>query len=244
MAEVVVTTCSAPGCSESGTNKCSSCKITLYCCVACQTIDWPSHKDECQGHLLKMGQKHREKAREFQLEQNWPQSLRSSDLALIQLKKLKACPLEVILIMDGVMALRFNALNFLNRTKESMECAQERYSLWAAGHIRHAGMLNAAFGLMDGLIHNQEYEQAHLIAHTANEMIINDTDNIIPEDRRQYFLAKGAKYLAQAIFMMAMSGGIAPEAKEKVGEEAIPLARKALEIAKKIDTQLYGTESC
>ena len=231
-----VATCSAPGCSEPGTNKCSSCKITLYCCVACQTIDWPSHKEECQGHLLKLGKKHLEKANGFEREHNFVQSLRSSELALIQLKKLHPSQLEV---MDNAMTLKYNALNFLNRKKESLECAQERYSLWVAGYMRHAGMLNAAFGLIESLLHNKEFDQAHLIAHTANEMIINDTDNIIPEDRRQRFLANGSQYLARAIFFLAKSGGIAPEAKKKAGEEAIALARKALEI----DTRVYGAES-
>ena len=38
---------------------------------------------------------------------------------------------------------------------------------------------------------------------------------------------------------MAKAGGIPPEAKQKAGEEAIELARKALEL----HTQLHGTES-
>ena len=70
-------------------------------------------------------------------------------------------------------------------------------------------------------------------------MIINDTDNIIPEGKRPFFLADGAQYLARATHKLANSGGIPPEAKQKSGEEAIALARKALEI----HTQLYGAES-
>ena len=234
-----VATCSAPGCSEPGTNKCSSCKITPYCSVACQTVHWAHHKEECQGRLRKLGEAHLLKARGFDRAQNWTQSLRFSDLALTMLKKLKARPLEVILIIDDAMRIKYNALNHMGRKTEALECAKERYSLWAAGYMRHPGMLNAAFPLIDGLIRNEDYEQAHLIASTAYEMIINDTDNIIPENQRQYFLARGSRYLAVATLVLAESGGIPPEEKQKAGEEAIALARKSLEI----DTQLHGAES-
>ena len=108
--------------------------------------------------------------------------------------------------------------------------------MWAAGYMRHYGMLNAAGPLIDALLSNGEYEQAALIARTAYEMIINDTDNIIPEDKRQEFIAGGARHLAQATLGLAQCGGIAPDQKEKAGEEAIALARKALEI----DTQLHS----
>ena len=241
MAEVVtvIATCSAPGCSEPGTNKCSACKITPYCSVACQTIDWSQHKEECQGHLRKLGMNHLEKAMGFDRERNWVQSLRFSELALTKLKKLHPRPFEVINIIDGALTFKFNALNFTNQEKQALECAQERYSLWAAGYMRHPGMLEAAFPLIEGLLHNHEYEQAALIANTAHEMIINDTDNIIPEEHRPCFLADGAQYLARATHKLANSGGIPPEAKQKSGEEAIALARKALEI----HTQLYGAES-
>ena len=232
-------TCSAPGCSEPGTNKCGSCKITLYCCVACQTIDWPSHKEECQGHLRKLGEANIQKARGFEAEHNWIQSLRFSELALTKLDKLKDRTLDVIKIIDEAMTIKYNALNFTNQKKEALECAKKRYSMWAAGYMRNPGMYRAAFPLIEGLLFNNEYEQASKIAHTAYEMIMNDTDGIIPADQRQQLIAHGSSLLSQATQQMAESGGIPPEEMQKVGEEAIALARKALEI----DTQLYGAES-
>ena len=231
-------TCSAPGCSELGTHKCSSCKITPYCSVACQTIDWLHHKEECHGRLRKIGEAHLLKAEGFDRELNWPQSLRFSESALTCLKKLNARPLEVIMVIDDAMRIKFNALNFLGQHAESLECAKERYGLWAAGYMRHYGMLRAAFPLIESLIHNGEHEQAALIARTAYEMVINDVDNIIPEGKRQEFLAHGSRLLAEATYRLARSGGIPPDETQKAGEEAISLARKALEI----DIQLHGAE--
>ena len=69
-------------------------------------------------------------------------------------------------------------------------------------------------------------------------MIAEMTDNFIPANLRPQFLADVSYYLAQAIFRLAKAGGIPPEGKQKAGEEAIGLARKALELR----TQLYGTE--
>ena len=236
---MIEATCSAPGCSKPGTHKCSSCKITPYCCVACQTIDWLHHKEECQGRLRKMGEAHLEKARGFEEEYNWAQSFRFSESALKRLKKLNPRSLEVIIIIDCAMASKYNALSYMDQNKDALECAKERYSLWAAGNMRHHGMLNAAFPLIDGLMRNEEYEQAELIARTAYEMIINDTDNIIPEGKRQHFLADGSLFLARATYRLAGSGYIAPEAKQKAGGKAIALAREALEI----HIQLHGTET-
>ena len=105
--------------------------------------------------------------------------------------------------------------------------------------MRHHRMLFAAFPLIESLLHNDEFVQAELIARTAYEMITARYDNIIPEDQRQRFLADGSRLLADAIYRLAESGGIAPEAKEKAGEKAIALARKALEIR----SQLHGIES-
>ena len=167
MAEVVEATCSAPGCSEPGTNKCSACKITPYCGVACQTIDWSQHKEECQGYLRKLGMNHLEKANGFDRDRNFVQSFRSTELVLTKLKKLHPHPLEVIVLIDEAMRIKHNALNLTNQKKESLECAQERYSLWAAGYMRNLGMLNSAFALIESLLHNAEYEQAALIAATA-----------------------------------------------------------------------------
>ena len=197
------------------------------------------HKEECQGRLRKLGEAHLQKAKGFHRERNLSQSLHFSELALTMLKKLKARPLEVIELMDDAMTTKNNALSFMGQKEEALECAKERYSLWAAGYMRHHGMLNAAFPLIGSLILNKEFDQAHLIANTAYEMIINDTDNIIPDEKRQYFLAQGSRLLGRATFQLAKSGGIPSEEKQKAGEEAIALIRKALEI----DTQLYGAES-
>ena len=63
MAEVAeVKPCSNPGCDQPGTNQCSACKTTVYCCVICQTADWPKHKEECDGHLRQMGKANLAKA--------------------------------------------------------------------------------------------------------------------------------------------------------------------------------------
>ena len=70
-------------------------------------------------------------------------------------------------------------------------------------------------------------------------MIVNDADGIIPSDQRESLLARGSLWLAIATHKLAQAGGIPLEEKQKAGEEAIALARKALEI----HTLLYGTES-
>ena len=186
--------------------------------------------------MRKVAITHLRKADVFWKEQNYVQLLRFSELAEKALNKLKARPLEVITIIDEAMRMQLNSLNFMGRHKESLECAKRRYSLWAAGYMRNAGMLDAAFPLIEGLIQNNEYEEAALISRTAHEMIINDTDNIIPEGQRQQFLADGSKFLALTTYWLAVSGGISPEDKQKAGKEAIALARKALEIR----IQLHG----
>ena len=186
-----------------------------------------------------MGEAHLQKAEGFQLEHNWTQSLRFSESALKSLMKLTGRSLEVIEFIDNAMSFKYNALNFMGQNKEALECAKERYSLWAAGHMRHYRMLYAAFPLIDGLMHNEEYEQAELIARTAYEMITARYDNIVPEDQRQRFLADGSRLFADATRRLAETGGIAPEEKKKTGEKAIALASKALEI----HTQLHGAVS-
>ena len=102
-----------------------------------------------------------------------------------------------------------------------------------------SGFIKAAFSLIQSCIHNNEYEDAALYAHTAHEMVVNDADGIIPSDQRESLLADGSYWLSRATRSLAEAGGIPPEEKQKAGEEAIALARKALEI----NTQLHGTES-
>ena len=52
------------------------------------------HKEECPGHLRKMGMAHLEKATGFDREQNWMQSLRYAELALAKLKQFKRIGLK------------------------------------------------------------------------------------------------------------------------------------------------------
>ena len=186
-----------------------------------------------------MGMAHLEKAKEFHGERNWAQSLRYGDLALTKLKQLKDRRLETVKIIDLAFVFKFHALQLLDRQNEALECAKERYTLWAMNHMRNPRMFNAAFNLIQSCIHNNEYEDASLYAHTAHEMVVNDADGIIPSDQRESLLADGSYWLSQATLRLAQAGGIPLEEKQKAGEEAIALARKALEI----HTQLHGTES-
>ena len=238
-ASTVMATCSNPGCDQPGTKQCSACKTTPYCGPICQTADWVHHKEECPGHLRKMGMAHLEKAQGFHRERNWMQTLRYAELALTKLKQLKDRRLEIVKILDDAFSCKFYSLQLLDRQNEALECAKERYTLWAMNYMRNPRMFNAAFALIQSCIHNQVYEDAALYAHTAHEMIVKDTDGIIPSDQRESLLALGSYWLSQATLSLAQAGGIPLEEMQKAGEEAIALARKALEI----HTQLHGTES-
>ena len=238
-ASTVMATCSNPGCDQPGTKQCSACKTTPYCGPICQTADWTHHKEECPGHLRKMGIAHLEKATGFHQERNWVQSLRYAELALTKLKQLKDRRLETVKSIDDAFTCKINALQLLDRQNEALECAKERYTLWAMNHMRNPRMFKAAFGLIQSCLHNKAYEDARLYAHTAHEMIVNDNDGIIPSDQLESLLADGSYWLSRATFFLAQAGGIPLEEKQKAGEEAIALARKALEI----HTQLHGAES-
>ena len=240
MAEVdEVKLCSNPGCDQPGINQCSACKTTVYCCVICQTADWVHHKEECQGHLCKVGKALLAKAKGFAQQRNWMQTLRFGELAATKLKQLKDRRLETVEAIDDALGCKFNALNFMDRHREAMECIKECYTLWAMNHMRNPGSMRAALGLIECCLHNQEYEDAENYARHAMFMINDMADNFIPSDERPWFLAEGSYYLAQALFRLAETGGIPPEEKQKAGVEAIALARQALEIR----TQLHGTES-
>ena len=234
-------TCSNPGCDQPGTNKCSACKTTLYCGPICQTTDWPGHKEECPGHLRKVGMAHFEKAKRFDRENNFAQSLRYSELALTKLKQLKDRSLAVIKILDAALNMKFNALNFISVaiSKESLEIATERYNMWATNFMRNPGMIWSAFPLIESLLRNNELVQAHLIASTVYEMTMHPTNHDIPENDQQPYLAIASRLLARATTQLVQSGGIPPEEKQKAGKEAIALARKSFEI----DIQLHGTDS-
>ena len=240
MAEVTeVKPCSNPGCDQPGTKSCSACKTTFYCSVICQTANWTKHKEECDGHLRKVGMTNLVKAVGFDRENNWVQLLRYADLAATKLKQLKDRRLETVQAINDALTYKYDALNFMDRNRESKECAEERYTLWAMNQMRNPGSINAAFGLIESCIHNDEYEDAEHYARHAMFMINDMTDNFIPSDKRSTFLADGSYYLARAIYWLAVDGGIPPDEKRKAGEEAITLARQALEI----HTQLFGPES-
>ena len=239
MAEVdVVKSCSNPGCDHPGTSSCSACKTTVYCCVVCQTAVWPRHKEECPGHLRKVGKANLAKAKGFH-GSNWMQTLRYAELAATKLKQLKDRRLETVQAIDDALMIKFDALQFLGRNREAMECIKECYTLWAMNQMRNPGSIRAGLSLIESCLHNKQYEDAEHYARHAMFMINDMADNFIPSDQRPWLLARGSRHLARAIYRLAEAGGIPPEGKQKAGEEAIALARQALEI----HTRLHGTES-
>ena len=228
-------TCSNPGCDQPGTNKCSACKTTPYCGPICQTADWAHHKEECPGHLRKIGMTNLEKAERFEQEQNWPQTLRHADLAATKLKQMKDRPVEDI---DNALRMKYNALLFMARHKEALECAKEWYCLWPTKHT-HPHAIRASFALIESCMLNNEFFDAALYARTLWETITLSQDSHIPDDRREEFTARGALELSRAIWQLAEYGDMPPEEQREAGVEAIMLARRALEI----NTQVYGAES-
>ena len=241
MAEAVadMKTCSNPGCDRPGTSSCGACKATPYCGPVCQTANWTHHKEECQGHLRKVGKAYLEKAKGFNGEQNWEQTLRYGELAATKLKQVKDRRLETVEDINDALTCKFNALNFMGQHREAMKCGEERYTLWAMNHLRHPGSMRAALALIQCCLHNEEYEDAEHYARHAYFMIAEMTDNFIPADQQPRFLADVSYWLAVAIYGLAHAGGIPQQETQKAGEEAIASARKALEIY----TRLYGTES-
>ena len=240
MAEVAkVATCSNPGCDQPGTSSCSACKATSYCCVTCQTADWPHHREECPGHLRKMGKANLAKAQSFEHERDFVQTLRFADIAATKLKQLKDRSLGTVELINDAMVCKFNALGYMGRYKEAMACAEENYTLWAMNQMRNPGSIDAALALIQSCLHNNEYERAEHYARHAMFMINEMTDNFIPADELPSFLARASRLLARSIYRLAESGGIPPAEKQKAGEEAVTLARQAL----KLDTQLFGKDS-
>ena len=231
--------CSNPGCDQPGTSKCSACKTTPYCGPICQTAHWTKHKEECEGHLLKVGNAHLDKAKGFHDAENWVQTLRYCDLALAKLYDMKLHRIEAI---SQALTFKCDALISLSRHPEALKCAKDRYNVWAL--VRgpaHPSTIAAAFYLIDCLLHNKEYEDAELYARTIWEIIHtnNHRDNDIPGENRARYVARAADLLAKAIFRWAESGGIPPEEKQQAGEESIARARQSLEI----HIQLFGAES-
>ena len=230
-AEVAI--CARPGCDQPGPSPCASCRLVKYCCRTCQVEDWPRHKEvDCQGHMRKVGMAHLQKAKGFDRDRNFVQELRYSELALVKLKQLNDRPIEA---MDDALTYKFNALNVMGRDREALECAKECYCLYLTKHT-HPPAIDASFCLIESCIHNEEYEDAELYARTTWETITLSRDSHIPDDARQWFTARGAYYLASAMYQLAKNGDIPPEANQVAGQEAIALARRALEI----HTQLHG----
>ena len=239
MAEVEVKPCSNPGCDQPSSSSCSACKTTFYCSVSCQTADWPRHKEECDGHLRKVGKANLAKAKGFNVGNNWVQTLRYAELAATKLKQLKDRRLETVELIDEALGYKFNAFTFTERHKEALECVKECYTMWAMNHMRNPGSIKAALALIQSCMHNREFEDAEHYARHAMFMINDMTDNFIPSDQRPQFLADASYWLARAILHLARNVGIPPAEKQKAGEEAIALAREAL----KLHTQMHGTES-
>ena len=228
MAEVAeVKPCSNPDCDQPGTKSCSACKTTFYCCVTCQTADWTNHKEECSGHLRKVGKAHLAKAKGFH-ESNWAQALRYGELAAAKLKQLKDRRLETVQLIGEALMCKFDALNFMDRQREAMECIKECYTLWAMNQIRNPGSIHAALGFIQSCLHNREFEDAEHYARHAMFMINEMTDNFIPSEQQLQFLADGSYFLSVAIFHWAKAGGIPLEEMQKAGEEAIVLVCKAM----------------
>ena len=140
--------CANPGCDQPGTKSCSACKTTVYCCVICQTADWNHHKEECSGNLLKVGMAHLAKAKGFHQQQNWVQTLRYGELAATKLKQLKDRRLETVQLINDALISQYNALQFMVRDREALECIKECYTLWAMNHLRNPGSMNAALLLI------------------------------------------------------------------------------------------------
>ena len=198
MAEMEEKRCSNLGCDQPGTSACGACKTTFYCSVNCQTADWTRHKEDCQGQLRKLGTANLQKAVDFHEQNNWAQTLRYSDLALTKLKRLKDRPIE---LLSTAMKKKFDALNFTNRKREALECAREWYCLWNT-KCTDRPALDAAFALIESCLHNNEFSDAVLYASTLWEIINHKYDNKIPEDERPQYIARGAKYLAQATWQV------------------------------------------
>ena len=100
----------------------------------------------------------------------------------------------------------------------------------------HPPAIDASFDLIESCIHNKEFEDAALYAGTTWETITLSRDSHIPDHQREWFTARGAYFLALAMLALAQHGDVPPEANQAVAQEAIGLARRALEI----HAQIHG----
>ena len=210
----------------SNTNRCSACKTTPYCGLICQTADWPSHKEKCPGHLRKVGMANLEKAKGFGRYRNWQQTLHYAELAATKLKQIKDRPLEDL---SEALNLKFNGLNLMDHNREALECAKEWYCLHLTKHT-HPPAIKAGFALIESCIHNREFADAVLYAHTTWETLTLSRDSHIPGDELDSYIALGARFLAKSIWSLAVNGDASEEEKRATVREAITLARRALEM--------------
>ena len=125
----------------------------------------------------------------------------------------------------------------MGQHKEQLECAKEWYCLWNTKPTDPPA-IQAIFALISSCMKNEAFADARLYASTVWEIINHKYDNKIPENQRQAYIGDGAYFLASATLRLSQTEGISAEEKHKAGQEAIALARRALEI----HTQLYGTE--
>ena len=167
-------------------------------------------------------------------EHNYAQSLRYSDLAVTKLKRRKA-PAEK---NSEALCCKVDALSMLGRYREMMECAKERYCMYLTKHT-HPPAIKAGFCVIESCIHSKEFLDAVLYAQTTWETITLSRDSNLADTEREWFIAEGAYYLAQATWGLAKSGGMPLHEKPEAGREAIILAKRAL----KIHTQLHGSEN-
>ncbi len=64
---IIIRKCYLQGCRNNNKSTCSGCKITKYCSVKCQKVDWKRHKQVC--HKIKIYTQAQEKARTWEEEQ-------------------------------------------------------------------------------------------------------------------------------------------------------------------------------
>ena len=230
---ITVPTCSNPGCDQPGTKSCSACKNTVYCCVLCQTTDWPRHKEECPGQLRKVGMANLLKAKGFQRDRNWTQTIRYGEIAATKLQQLKDYSLENVQAMDDALGCKFDAFTFMGQHKEAMECCKVRYILWTTNHIQNSNTINSTLGLIQSCLLNKEFEEAERYGRHVI-LMINDRMASLTITEHQAFLADGSFWLARSILDRAKAGRIPPHEKQKMGEEAIAFARKAYDLHPKL----------
>jgi len=90
--------------------------------------------------------------------------------------------------------------------------------------------VDAAFQLIQSLMHCKDYAQAEKVAFNLWDILSTHNCVDIPADRYQEYLARGAMEYARAILAFAEVDGSPPSEKQQAGEEAIVLARRSLAI--------------